>query len=42
MPAQLGAKGVEKVVEVELSSDEQALLHKSADAVKELINVMGI
>jgi malate dehydrogenase len=42
VPAQLGAKGVEKVVEVELSSDEQALLHKSADAVKELINVMGI
>ncbi len=42
VPAQLGAKGVEKIVEVELSSDEQALLHKSADAVKELINVMGI
>ena len=42
VPAQLGAKGVEKVVEVELSSEEQALLHKSADAVKELINVMGI
>lgn len=42
VPAQLGAKGVEKVVEVELSSDERALLQKSADAVKELINVMGI
>ncbi|MDQ2885865.1 MAG: malate dehydrogenase [Chloroflexota bacterium] len=42
VPAQLGAKGVEKVVEVELSSDEQALLQKSANAVKELINVMGI
>ena len=42
VPAQLGAKGVEKVVEVELSSDEQALLQKSASAVKELINVMGI
>jgi malate dehydrogenase len=42
VPAQLGAKGVEKVVEVELSSDERALLQKSASAVKELINVMGI
>jgi malate dehydrogenase len=42
VPAQLGAKGVEKVVEVELSGDERALLQKSADAVKELINVMGI
>ncbi len=42
VPAQLGAKGLEKVIEVELTTDEQALLHKSADAVKELVQVMGI
>ncbi len=42
VPAQLGAKGVEKVVEVELSASERQLLQKSASAVKELINVMGI
>ncbi len=42
VPAQLGAKGVEKVVEVELTASERQLLQKSADAVKELINVMGI
>ena len=42
VPAKLGAEGVEQVIEVELSESEQALLHKSADAVKELVEVMGI
>ena len=42
VPAQLGAKGLEKVIEVELTADEQTLLQKSADAVKELVQVMGI
>lgn len=42
VPAKLGAEGVEQVVEVELSESEQALLRKSADAVKELVEVMGI
>ncbi|MGI9060648.1 MAG: malate dehydrogenase [Ktedonobacteraceae bacterium] len=42
VPAKLGAEGVEQVIEVELSESEQALLQKSADAVKELVEVMGI
>lgn len=42
VPAKLGAEGVEQVVEVELSESEQTLLRKSADAVKELVEVMGI
>lgn len=42
VPAQLGAKGLEKVIEVELTPGEQTLLQKSADAVKELVQVMGI
>ena len=42
VPAKLGAEGVEQVIEVELTESEQALLHKSADAVKELVEVMGI
>jgi malate dehydrogenase len=42
VPAKLGAEGVEQVVEVELSESEQNLLQKSADAVKELVEVMGI
>jgi len=42
VPAKLGAKGAEQVVEVELDESERALLQKSANAVKELIEVMGI
>ncbi len=42
VPAKLGAKGLEQVVEVELTGNERELLQKSVDAVKELIQVMGI
>ncbi|MCP4660928.1 MAG: malate dehydrogenase [bacterium] len=37
VPIQLGRKGMETIVELELSADEQAALEKSANAVKELI-----
>jgi malate dehydrogenase len=42
VPAKLGAQGLEQIVEIELTGDEQALLQKSANAVKELVEVMGI
>jgi malate dehydrogenase len=42
VPAKLGARGVEEVVQVELSADEQAQLQKSADAVRELVQAMGL
>jgi malate dehydrogenase len=42
VPVKLGAQGVEQIVEVELDQDERALLQQSANAVKELIDVMGI
>src|SRR5579872_6889992 len=42
VPVKLGSQGVEQIVEVELSESERALLKKSADAVKELVEVMGI
>ncbi len=42
VPAKLGAKGVEEVVQIELTAEESAALQKSADAVKELVGVMGI
>jgi malate dehydrogenase len=42
VPVMLGAKGLEQVIEVELTEQERALLNKSADAVRELIRVMGI
>lgn len=42
VPVKLGAQGMEEVIEVELDEGERAQLQKSADAVKELIKVMGI
>ncbi len=42
LPVKLGAKGIEQVIEIELTSEERALLQKSADAVQELVKVMGI
>jgi len=42
VPVKLGVQGVEQIVEIELDQNELALLQKSANAVKELIGVMGI
>jgi malate dehydrogenase len=42
VPVQLGVKGLEKIVEIELTEQERTLLQKSAEAVKELVAVMGI
>jgi malate dehydrogenase len=41
VPVILGASGVERVVELELTSDEKAAFQKSVDAVKQLIAVMA-
>lgn len=40
VPVKLGSKGLEKVYEVKLDSAETAALKKSADAVKELVDVL--
>jgi malate dehydrogenase len=37
VPALLGRKGMERVIELELSADEKAALQKSADAVHDLV-----
>lgn len=42
VPIKLGAKGMEQIIEVELAENERMLLQKSANAVKELVAVMGI
>jgi malate dehydrogenase len=42
VPAKLGAKGLEKVIEIKLMADEQAAFNKSAAAVKELVGVIGV
>ena len=36
VPVKLGAKGIEKIIEIALTDDEKAQLQKSADAVREL------
>ncbi len=42
VPVKLGSKGIEKIIEIKLTPDEQAALNKSADAVKELVAVIGV
>ena len=42
VPVKLGAKGIEQIVEIELTEEERAQLRKSANAVQELVKVMGI
>jgi malate dehydrogenase len=42
VPAKLGAHGVEQVIQLELTSDEQAQLQRSVQAVRELVGVMGL
>ena len=42
VPVKLGARGVEQIIEVKLTADEQAALNKSAGAVKELTDVIGV
>ncbi len=41
VPAVLGANGVEKVIEIKLTAEEDAALKKSAEAVKELVDKLG-
>lgn len=40
VPVILGEKGVEKIIEIQLTADEKAALDKSAAAVKELMSVV--
>ncbi len=41
VPVILGANGVEKIIELELSTTERAAFEKSVDAVKELVSLMN-
>ena len=40
VPVKLGANGIEKIYELKLTTEETALLKKSADSVKELVGVI--
>lgn len=41
VPVKLGVRGVEKIFEAKLTESELAALHRSAAAVKELVDVMA-
>jgi malate dehydrogenase len=41
VPVVLGAAGVERIVELELTDEEQAAFQHSVDAVKELVATMA-
>jgi malate dehydrogenase len=41
VPVKLGRGGIEEIVELELSEDEQTMLNESADAVREVVGVLG-
>ena len=42
VPVKLGARGVEQIIEITLTPEEDAALKKSARAVKELVDVIGM
>jgi malate dehydrogenase len=41
VPVKLGAEGVEEIYELDLTEDEQALLHASAEAVRDVVGVLA-
>jgi malate dehydrogenase len=42
VPVKLGARGIEQIIEIKLTAEEQAALEKSADSVKELVGIIGV
>jgi len=42
VPVKLGARGVEKIIELELRDDERTALHKSASSVRELVDIIKV
>src|SRR5678809_241104 len=42
VPVKLGARGVEQIIEIKLTAEEEAALKKSAASVKELVDVIGM
>src|SRR6266478_1878969 len=41
VPVKLGERGIEEIIQINLTTDERSALHRSAAAVQELVNVMG-
>jgi malate dehydrogenase len=42
VPVKLGARGIEQIIEIKLTPEEQAALERSANAVQELVKVIGV
>ncbi len=42
VPVKLGARGIEQIIEIKLTAEEQAALQKSAAGVKELVDIIGV
>ena len=42
VPVKLGAKGVEEIIQIKLTPEENVALQKSAHSVKELVTVLGL
>jgi len=42
VPVKLGSKGIEQIIQIKLTPEEQSALNKSAEAVKELVGVIGV
>ena len=41
VPVKLGRGGIEEIIELDLSDDEQTMLNESADAVREVVGVLS-
>jgi len=42
VPVKLGARGIEQIIEIKLTPEENAALQKSAASVRELVSVLGL
>jgi malate dehydrogenase len=42
VPVKLGSKGIEQIIEIKLTPEEKVELDRSANAVKELVAVIGV
>jgi malate dehydrogenase len=42
VPVKLGKNGIEEIIQIKLTAEEQAALQKSADSVAELVKIIGV
>ncbi|NOT61510.1 MAG: malate dehydrogenase [Acidobacteria bacterium] len=42
VPCKIGANGVEEIIQINLTTEERAALHKSAGSVQELVNLLNL